>query len=176
MVTASTLSGDREICLSAGTDDFIPKPVSLDELSAKLNHWIHDRPRSDDRTMGSVGSGAGPAVTRESVEQALEALRRDLGDAAASDAVMHTFVGQIPIWRRGAADGDADSTRLVGHTVKTAARILGLHRLAATAEEVELAEDESVAPGSVLVERLLRELEIAETTMATLNSEPPPTD
>jgi len=38
-MTANVLSGDREHCLKAGMDDFLGKPVSLDELRRMLERW-----------------------------------------------------------------------------------------------------------------------------------------
>jgi len=41
-MTANTLQGDREICLSSGMDDYIAKPVNLEELVNLLEKWaIH---------------------------------------------------------------------------------------------------------------------------------------
>src|SRR5271155_4013261 len=39
-VTALTMAGDRERCLAAGMDDYIPKPVSKELLKLKLSYWL----------------------------------------------------------------------------------------------------------------------------------------
>jgi len=45
-MTANTLQGDREECLRAGMDDYISKPVNLEELINLLEKWaIHSNTR-----------------------------------------------------------------------------------------------------------------------------------
>ena len=39
-VTAHALKGDRERCLEAGMDDYLPKPISPRALLEKLERWI----------------------------------------------------------------------------------------------------------------------------------------
>jgi signal transduction histidine kinase/CheY-like chemotaxis protein len=46
-MTANTLQGDREECLRAGMDDYIAKPVNLEELVNLLEKWaIHSSARA----------------------------------------------------------------------------------------------------------------------------------
>jgi len=39
-VTAQAMVGDREKCLAAGADDYISKPIDVDILMKKLNHYL----------------------------------------------------------------------------------------------------------------------------------------
>ncbi len=38
-ITAYALEGDRDRCLNVGMDDYISKPIQLDELQSKLIKW-----------------------------------------------------------------------------------------------------------------------------------------
>jgi two-component system, sensor histidine kinase and response regulator len=38
-LTANTMQGDEEICLEAGMNDYIGKPVKLEEVVLKLEKW-----------------------------------------------------------------------------------------------------------------------------------------
>ncbi|MBD9370208.1 response regulator [Xanthomonas sp. XNM01] len=39
-MTANVMVGDRQRCLDAGMDDYLPKPVAREQLAACLAHWL----------------------------------------------------------------------------------------------------------------------------------------
>ncbi len=42
-ITGNSLSGDRERCLEAGMDDYLPKPFRVEEMQAMLARWVTPR-------------------------------------------------------------------------------------------------------------------------------------
>jgi signal transduction histidine kinase/CheY-like chemotaxis protein len=50
-LTAGARSEDRELCISAGMNDFLPKPLNRAELAAALDRWVSTDSRSVGRTL-----------------------------------------------------------------------------------------------------------------------------
>jgi CheY-like chemotaxis protein len=39
-VTANAMQGDRDRCLLAGMDDYVSKPIGIEQLRATLGKWV----------------------------------------------------------------------------------------------------------------------------------------
>jgi CheY-like chemotaxis protein len=40
-MTANAMAGDKEKCLRCGMDEYVSKPINIDELTEVLGQWIH---------------------------------------------------------------------------------------------------------------------------------------
>ena len=39
-ITANAMPGDREKCIEAGMDDYLSKPLGMDDLASTLERWV----------------------------------------------------------------------------------------------------------------------------------------
>jgi len=63
-MTANALKGDAEKCLQAGMNDYVPKPIDLNLLSAVLNYWLEEKHEGSAKPpMMSLTSGTTNPVT-----------------------------------------------------------------------------------------------------------------
>jgi CheY-like chemotaxis protein len=71
-MTANAMQGAREEALAAGMDDYVSKPVKLDELEAVLKRWVS----SPSESTPSLAHPADSVDTRSPIDRdALEILR-----------------------------------------------------------------------------------------------------
>jgi DNA-binding response OmpR family regulator len=164
-MTANAMQGDRELCEAAGMDDYVAKPVRVEELVAALER---SAPRRE--TAAPMVESA-PAVDRSVYERLAATMGAEfVGELAA------TFVedGRALIatlrWAHGAKD--LDGFRRAAHSLKSNGETLGAMGLAAQARELEaMARAGSLDGARDRLEPLAREYEAVVQMLGDLRSD-----
>ena len=164
-VTANALQGERERCLAAGMNDYITKPLRLEDLAAALSR----SPRVDE-------GGSASAVDVEVLRRLAGSLGEGGGEAVRG--LIETFRSHAPellaTLRRGVEDGDREAVRVAAHTLKSNAAMFGAAALAEVSKQVEAsAGGGTLYDGALQVDRVASELERAGAELARLGSELP---
>jgi PAS domain S-box-containing protein len=137
-VTANALSGELERCISRGFDDYLSKPLRLDELGAKLAKWLPIEEESclsetmtapqsaellvwDAKTLPSL-TGDNPEIHRRLLSKFLVSADEHLADIAAA-----------------IADGKINAAAEQAHKLKSSARTVGAMQLGELCQQIELA-------------------------------------
>jgi len=128
-MTANAMQGDREMCLAAGMDDYVTKPIRVDELIRAISQ---SKPHSDRDSQ---------VTTELAVDRAIfENLRATMG-ADFMGELIDTFFADSPAlfgaMRQALAVENADSFRRAAHSLKSNSATFGALSLSTQAKELE---------------------------------------
>ncbi len=142
-LTANALTGDRERCVAAGMDDYLPKPFNRATLGAVVRRWLPQASLPPAPVAPHAVAEATP-VQEESIDPAaLAAIKAIGGDGDLLPRVIRMYLQSSPVLVEqiitGEARADAPAVRIAAHTLKSSSANLGASRLAALSREVELA-------------------------------------
>lgn len=173
-MTANTLPADVERCRIAGMDAHLAKPLTLEMLSASLEHWLNWQPPACPLPTEAHAEATSNLPLDNGV---IKRLREILGSSV-SEAI-RPFLEDMPRYLHeleGAiAESDAATLRQVAHVIKGAASNLGAVAVASVAREMELhAEAEALGEASELLQRLRTEFAIIEPALLEELDEPSP--
>ncbi|MEE9566254.1 MAG: response regulator, partial [Desulfobacteria bacterium] len=135
-LTAHAMKEDRELCLKAGMDDYISKPINPQELLDKIERW----------TDKEKATSPAPPVDLD------KALERAMGDRAFLERMFREFtqgiLGQIRSLRSAVKKGDGEALRKEAHSLKGAAKNLSAEGIASVALRLEqMGRDNDLSAG-----------------------------
>jgi len=136
-MTASAMKGDREICLEAGMDDYITKPINPEIVANALERW--SKPYGREETDKSKSD----SDNIEIIFNKSKFLERVGGDEDICTEILNTFLIDFPSRMEAMEDaynrGDLDVLRREAHTVKGASGNISASLLQEAAARLEAA-------------------------------------
>ncbi|MCR4408183.1 MAG: Hpt domain-containing protein, partial [Anaerolineae bacterium] len=149
-MTAHALSGDRERYLDLGMDDYISKPVQVEELTTALKRCrphAHDG-RTDSASLAPDAVARSTTAAIDPVE--LGRFREIMGEAGTELITLfleetHDLLAKL---REAVVQGDAERLRRVAHTLKGSSATLGAMTLSDLCKELEIMGRQGVLEGA----------------------------
>jgi diguanylate cyclase (GGDEF)-like protein len=137
-MTANSQQGDSDLCLAAGMNDYLSKPIKLYPLREKLIFWLKSRGSSPRQTVEHLAERDDNS-SNSLDHQALNQLREEIGNSFVKMVEMYLEDTPTLIDHIGSALASADSAQIweVAHSLKGASRNLGAEKLAAIARQLE---------------------------------------
>lgn len=185
-MTANAMRDDREQCLAAGMDDYISKPVRVEELVAVLRKCgpIHAPHGSSGRVLETQTddskalihdpqSGGAQSANGVLDHGALANLRALVGDEALLSELIDTFLADAPelladMWE-ALRRSDAAGLRLAAHSLKSNSADFGATTLAQLCRQIEtLGKVGTLDGAAALVEQAEQEYAAAAAALAGL--------
>ncbi len=132
-MTAHTMKGDRERCLAAGMDDYVPKPIREDQLFAAVEGWPSELDKSQISEDGEA--------QRKPVLNWQAALARVKGKEELLKRLVPLFLEQFPKLlseaREAIAQRDNKTLERAAHTLKSSAGSLCAFAASDAAQRLE---------------------------------------
>jgi HPt (histidine-containing phosphotransfer) domain-containing protein len=165
------MPGDRQKCLDAGMDDYLAKPVKLDDLKMMLARWIPSQASSDER-IATVSVTTGQ-VNNECIDPAVLAdLRQlDMSGGLLSTLITHFLKDgpeRLAALQDALQQGDGEAIARVSHELNGASGNLGVCRMRQLCIELQaLGKARDLTRAEALLAQLVSEFELVSQRLLT---------
>ncbi len=165
-MTANAMDRDREMCLAAGMNDHLAKPIDPDKLFRTLLQWIRPRAASAAASAASASvSSSFPSIPSGDLLipgiDTATALKRTGGNRKRYESLLQRFADSqshvLDDIRAALAAKDSPTAQRFAHSLKGASANLGANALAevAAAAEAAIESNDSIAPALDSLSRAL---------------------
>ncbi|MGI8837654.1 MAG: response regulator [Pyrinomonadaceae bacterium] len=167
-MTARALEGDRQLCLRAGMDDYISKPLRLADFAYALNGWVGVI-RNDSKSETRESELQGPAVGMDDLVR----LRSLVPDEKALSELFDAFINQardlIAPLHTAVENNDSAELRKLAHKLLGASANLGASVMSQICKLLEeKGRTQNLEGATEQIKQLTQELSRAELFFSSL--------
>ncbi len=132
-LTANAMKGDREVCLKAGMDDFVAKPIQAADLAAALQ-----------RCKALARPAPPPPDAPDALDlEAVNSLQEAVGGRDAVAELLRMYLDDAPSllarMRLALEHGKAPDVRITAHTLRSSSATVGAQEVSRRSGELEAA-------------------------------------
>ncbi|MBE9125463.1 MULTISPECIES: PAS domain S-box protein [unclassified Coleofasciculus] len=172
-MTANAMQGDREKCLDAGMDDYISKPIRVQELVRALLQCQPD-------SQSSLNNPELVPMPEDAIDyQCLQGFRDMMGESASEmlTQLIDVYLEETPIllqaMNTAVSHKEPAALQRAAHTLKSASAALGAMTLSQLCQQLEdLGKSQTITGASALISQLESEYQRVETALQRERQEP----
>lgn len=128
-MTANASEEERQACLDAGMDDFLPKPFKRSQLSSVLCKWLDSRVQK-----GVLGTAADATIDKDMFDELWESLG---WQESSMRTICESFLETIDACTRSISEGETDDISRHLHTLRGTSAMIGAREVNRIASEIQ---------------------------------------
>ncbi len=178
-LTAYAMVGDREKCLQAGMQDYLPKPLRLEDLKQALTRAIAVQTQTDSPTSAGLESEKATKSSALLDSDILEGIRQ-LGDDSHTANLLQELVedytaevpAQVAAIEQAIAQNDPVALHRAAHALRSCSLNLGAVKVADFCRDIEnMARAETIEGVDQIQQLLMESLHLTFQALATISRE-----
>ena len=166
-MTANVFEKDRQACLAAGMDDFIPKPLELGRFISTVARWLAPAGMSGQAPAQKTADSDAPTCQADSQNMPVDVeayVKRMGGNRDIADTIIKGFIKQIPVQLHNIAEaiksGDIETVDREAHSIKGGALNVFANDMMLVAKALEMqAKSGDLGKALQLLEKIRQEYE-----------------